>query len=419
MEINLSLEFYDDAQRSLFEKYPNGETIIRLTENPISVRKDEILAYMMFTEQKEVDGFKTYEDLQNRIGSRLGDIEDYLTFSDGSLSAKFIGDEMYPDFTERIGVSLGICTINSIHSLHEADWKKILEERGRNANPTFDFKNTNIASTGYNFIQVENKGSIVENNTQKISSVPGHFNSINRKKKYVRTIEKEMNVPLHKNLYYGTISVLDNHKNSVPKVWLVDPPVFEIEMNPRKYKILSRLHFYLDEFKNIGVKESLINAFEKRINALEETSEIDKFANKQLDYEYPVPYHLYMDGFMFASINWNEAFGRVYFIEYKETLVPYVVAFPKRLMQLIIYQDFNAILNYKYKPDYDLSNVELLMRVRHIDWEKYNLAESFGKVFKRKNRFEAFYYGLVNYSESGRIFGFLNPKKVEPIRRIR
>ena len=73
---------------------------------------------------------------------------------------------MQPGFTERIGVALGLCVVNEIHGLTAADWKKIPEAPGKGGHPTFDFE-ISTASTGTNFIQTENKGSTIADNSQQ------------------------------------------------------------------------------------------------------------------------------------------------------------------------------------------------------------------------------------------------------------
>ena len=258
--MKISLEFYNHAEEELFKNYPNQEILDNLTRTPLEISQDEFLAYMMFTEQKDVNGFQTYEDLKGKIERRLGDIEDYLIFENDSVQTRFIGNKMYGDFTERIGVSLGLCSINQIHGLTEADWKLIPVMRTK----AFDYEFP-IASDRIQFIQVENKGSTTENNTLKTSSVSQHYSSIKAKKSQILEEESKAGIPRYKNLYYGTIGVLDQEPSRNAKVWLVDPPAFNIEMDPTKYKLLSRLRYYLDAFKNIGVRSKITSSLKNRI----------------------------------------------------------------------------------------------------------------------------------------------------------
>jgi hypothetical protein len=409
--INLSVEYYDTTQRNLFQGFPNATTLNSVVQNGITFSRDEFLAYMMFTEQMDRNGFRTYNDLQARIQNRLGDIDDFLSFNNGSVQAKIIGNDMMQiGFTERIGVSLGLCVVNRIHGLTMADWEKIPTAPGRNGHPTFDFE-IPIASTGTNFIQAENKGSTNRNNSQQNNSVQAHYAGIEKKKEYVRNEEANLQIPIHQNLYYGTIGVLDNRPNSIAKVWLVDPPAFEIEMNPEKYKLLSRLYYYLDQFKYIGVKEKIIKAIEKRIAEIESSSDYTRFNNIPLDYPYPRLFHLFMDGKMFAAIDTNEAFGRIFIVENKQEMFPYLVAFTKAIMRIIILQNFENILNYEYNPDFINESVQVLMRLGQKDMGENKLPSNLKFVFnERKKYYETTYFGKVSHSTDGRIFGLLDTK---------
>ena len=78
--VNVSVEYYNDNEKELFQIYPNCSEINTLVYCQQTISKDELLAYMMFTEQKEHDGFRNYEELRERVSSRLGDINDYFDY---------------------------------------------------------------------------------------------------------------------------------------------------------------------------------------------------------------------------------------------------------------------------------------------------------------------------------------------------
>jgi hypothetical protein len=410
-KIKVSVEYYDAVQRSLFQGFPNSLQLNNLVRNEAEISKDELLAYMMFTEQMDRNGFRTYNDLCLRISSRLGDIDDFLSFNNDSVQARMIGNDMMQvGFTERIGVALGLCVVNKIHSLTAADWKKIPTAPGRYGHPTFDFEIA-IASTGNSFIQAENKGSTVANNASQSDSIQKHYASIKTKKEYVRIEENIRHVPIHQNLYYGTIGVLDEQPNSRAKVWLVDPPAFEIDMSPEKYKLLARLHYYLDEFRNIGVKEKITEALEARIKLIEESDNYSEFDNNPLNDGFAKRggNYLYMDGKMLATVDTNEAFGKVFFTKFKQDAIAYLMAFPKALMRLIVKQDFEAILAYTYNPDFINENVQVLIRLKDKDTKTFEIPRNLKFVLSERNKYyEATYFGKVNHSIDGRIFGLLN-----------
>ncbi|HLO60339.1 MAG TPA: hypothetical protein VK179_16430 [Bacteroidales bacterium] len=414
-QINLSFEYYDTEQQCLFQGFPNAKTLNKFVQNGMSISSDEFLAYMMFTEQMDRNGFRTYNDLQERIQKRLGDIDDYLTFNNGSVQARIIGNDMMQvGFTERIGVALGLCVVNKIHDLTAADWKKISTSPGRKGHPTFDFE-ISIASTGTNYIQVENKGSTITDNSVRNNSVQAHYTRIENKKANVRKEEVNRQIPIHQKLFYGTIGVLDNRPNSIAKVWLVDPPAVDIEMNPEKYKLLARLHYYLDEFRNIGVREKITKALEKRIKLIEEAQNYLELDNKPLEGNFSKQgaFYLYMDGKMFAAVNTNEAFGRIFIAEIKQRKLAYLIAFSKTIMRYIVKQDFKSILSYSYNPHFINESVQVLMRLGEKENEETKLPVNLKFVFnERRKYFKATYFGKIRHSTDGRIFGLLNEEPI-------
>jgi len=407
--LNIDIAYYNDEQRTLFQSFPNANALNQIVQNVITVTKDEFLAYMMFMDQDDTyAGYRTYDELRNLISSRLGDIQNYLSYNNNSVQSIVTPERMFnARFTERIGISLGLCLINKIYGFTAADWKKIPETT---LNSTFDFE-IPVASTGTNFIQVENKGCIVDDNSYKRPTVSSRYGEIKVKKDYVRDEEIKKQIPIHQNLYYGTIGVLDNRPNSNAKIWLVDPPAFEIEMEPRKYKLLARLRYYLDEFKNIGVKKRITEALEKRIKEIEISDDFMQLNLKKIDDGYPLRggYYLYMESSSFVSIDFNEAFGKIFLIEDKQRVAAYLIAYPKTILRLIVKQDFEAILNYTYNSDFMNEDVQVLMKYNKTDFSENKLPNNLKFILNERNRiFEAIYFGKVNYTSDGRIFGLLD-----------
>jgi hypothetical protein len=412
--IQLSIEYYNETQQHSFRSFPNIEYLDNIVKNGIAISKDEFLAYMMFTEQMERDGFRTYTELQNRIQRRLGDIEDFLSFNNSSIQSKFNGIEMMQaGFTERIGVALGLCVINKIHRLTAADWKKIPEVPGKKGHPTLDFE-LPVASTGTSFIQVENKGSVTENNNRKGSSIQNHYNKIQQKKSYVRQQEADLQIPIYKNLYYGTIGILDGRTDSKAKVLLIDPPAFEIDMEHSKYKLIARLRYYLDEFNTIGIKETITRPLENRISEIMNSDNYLNYSNIPLvssRFSDSVSFYLNTDSNTEAIVDTNEAFGRFYEIESEEKPALYVIAFTKAILRMIIRQDFDGVLNYTYEPNFINENVTILLRSKEpieqfmsSEEIRFRLNER-GKG--RRRYYEATYYGRISHDSSGRIFGII------------
>ena len=408
--LKISVDFYNETEKDFFQKYPNIIKINKIIGKDIEISKDEFSGYMMFIDQMDRDGFRTYEELSQRISQRIGDMDDFLSFENDSIQAIMSSSEMHQvRYTERIGVALGLCIINKIHGLTFADWKKIPETSGRNAHPTFDFDLLQNASTGDKYIQVENKGSVVPDNTLS-TSVSNHYSGkhgILKKKKYIRDEEKKQGIQLHKNLYYGTIGVLDNINNA--KVWLVDPPAFKIDLDPKRYKLLARLHYYLDEFKNIGVKKSITNALAERIKLIAFSNDFTQYNNKPLLGKfYKSEFVQYMQDKYHTTVDTNEAFGKTIFVNHGKSTYCYLMAMPKVLMRLIVNQNFEDILDYSYNPEFINNSTQILIRVSTKMENESNSVENLNFVYNERLKVkEAVFYGRVSYTSDGRVFGLI------------
>lgn len=414
-EIKIEVRYYNSAQQVLFQGYPNATQLNLITQNHLSVSKDEFLSYMMFTEQDDSHSeYKTFSDLRDKVQHRFGDINNYLTLNNGSVQSNVTAQQMMAaGFTERLGVALGLTVVNKIHALTEADWKKIPESKGRGIKiKTFDFE-LPVASTGSNFIQAENKGAILTNNNDQTGSVTTHYSGkhgILSKKTFVRSEEIKSGVSLHQNLYYGTIGVLGTNPNSIARVWLVDPPAIDIQMEPAKYKLLARLSYYLDEFRAIGVREKLLDSLERRIQEISNSSDYLEFDNVPLEGAASGTIRKYMASDAFSVIDTDEAYGKAFVVFERDSPFVYIVAFAKTIIRDVIKQNFRAIINFNYNPDFLRGNVSALVRLdeKFIPETRFPNLKFVLSERRKLTTYEAMYYGPLNHTSSGRVFGLLD-----------
>lgn len=405
MNLKLSVDYYNIAEGELFENYPNYNDIQQIIGTQIAIKEGDFISYLMFTEQANEDGWRTYVDLKDRVQYRLGDIQDILDFSSGTIQSKLSSIRMSGSgMTERIGVSLGINVINKIHNLTEADWAITNDTYIDNKRvKDFDYE-ISIASDGTRFIQVENKGTVNENNNLKSSSVSSHYASIKEKKASILLREKEIGISRHLNIYYGTIGVLDNQNTA--KVWLVDPPAFNIEWNPRKFKLISRLIYYSQIFNEIGIHKKFQLALQKRIGELIEAKDFEKYKDKPLISPLPLTY---ISSKNLVKINGNEAFGTFFFINNESKKDVFTIALPKVIIKLVLYQRFDDLLEYEYN-NVELSEkvtIELSTKLKDETKEFENTKTKF--VFdERRKRYSYQSYQEIYSTSSGRIFGLIN-----------
>ena len=404
--IKVSTEYYNKKEAELFMSYPNYKSIDRKIQRDISILKSEFLATLMFTEQADEDGWRTYEDLRIRVQHRLGDIEDILDFSKSTVNSKQSSRRMMASgLTERLGVSLGLNIVNQFHGLSEADWA-ITSDKYKNGKRLKDFDyEISIASDGEKFIQVENKGSVCDDNTKKNSSVSQQYTSIKKKKKEILEYENEEGIPRHQNIYYGTIGVVDNQNTA--KVWLVDPEPFYIDWSPLKFKIIARLSFYANLFNEIGVHDKIVDSLIERIEKLKASKDIESFNKVPLKGIKST--RTYVKAKNFVKINTTEAFGSFFFVDTVKGVKIYLVAITKVILKLVISQDFESIINYVYK-NAELSEkviIEMSAKLSEKDEDFEMIQDKFTWDSKRK-KFSEQYYSLLESTSSGRIFGLVD-----------
>lgn len=405
--IKVSTSYYNKEEAELFKSYPNYQTINGKIQSDISIPKSEFLASLMFTEQANEDGWRSYDDLKDRVQHRLGDIEDILDFDDDSIKTNHSSQRINASgLTERLGVSLGLNVVNQFHGFSEADWA-ITEDEYIDGKRLKDFDyQISMASDGQKFIQVENKGNVCADNSKKNSSVSRHYNSIKEKKSDIITREKSAGIPRHQNIYYGTIGVIDSQNKA--KVWLVDPIAFNVEWNPRKFKLISRLSFYANLFAEIGVHKRILIPLLQKIELLKETDNIDKFDKVRLEGIQKTP-RTFFSAKNFVKINTNEAFGSFFFVKTEKGIKVFLMAITKEILKLIISQDFEEILSYNYK-NADLNEkaiIEMSTKLTQAT-EEFEMTKTEFVLDEKRKRLFAQYYGSIEHTSSGRIFGIIN-----------
>jgi hypothetical protein len=266
--IKVQVDFYDDEQKKKLLDYPTCERIKEIVKSGIEVPIVEFLTYYLFYRKRPgMPGYRNYEDLGRKIGKSLSDLEDFINFNGISISTPHNIGEQDIHITERIGESIGLSVMNRIHDISEADWDRI--KRGKGVR-IFDYA---IASDGTSIIQVEAKGSSINNNDLRLSTVRNHKSSIIGKKTEIAELEAINKYPYPANLRYGTITILDNRKDSTVKCLLVDPePEYE-NTPPAKLRLINRMRFLRDWITFISPQSQFAAALSTRVAALEALSD--------------------------------------------------------------------------------------------------------------------------------------------------
>lgn len=200
--IRVRLSFYSEAERQKLKSYPTYPTIEKLVSDTIEIPVEEFLTYYLFHRQRlNSKVYASYKAINRQVQTAAAALEGVVEFSDDSLRIPQDVDTPLKEATEHIGEAIGLSIASRIHNLNEADWSAIPQEHGRRASPSFDFF---LASDGGNFVELEAKGSAVNDNKSVTDSIRTHARNITHKKSKLAAKQS----PSKAALRYGAISVL-------------------------------------------------------------------------------------------------------------------------------------------------------------------------------------------------------------------
>ena len=268
--IKIKVDFYDKGQKDLIEKnFPKDFEIIKdFVGKTVDVSLEDFKTYAYFKHQYSKNGrLASFLDLKP-MAQNWGHYDTYFELKDDDKLVNIFPDVRIEatDVSEMIGVAGGLSVASSMYGLTQADWTKIPITT---AHKDFDFSHT--SSLPNRFINIEAKGSVIDDNSYKAAPVSLHKSSIitkkndtGFKKKYVPT--RDSNI--------GIITVADRNKNL--QSWLVDPPLDDFEISPIKYKLLKRLYFYHSILRLISKRSYITLTLANRIRAIELTNDYDK-----------------------------------------------------------------------------------------------------------------------------------------------
>lgn len=263
MTIRVNLNYYNSEHRTLLTTHQpyaaarTGARVAHYRRNPV-IRRADFLSYFLIHRQS-LSGYQTYQDLLANAEVASAWMKDVIVSTSPTIQLTQHG---YSDngISERIGESVGLSVISQLHGMTDADWTKIDTISGVNGQPTFDFQ---IGSDGVRIIQVETKGSMVDDCTKKPSKVSNHAGNIARKKS---DIDQLATYRYPSSIRYGTITAIDAAHDA--QCWLLDPPAQDVSTAPQDLRIIKRLGFAAKSVSLIAPTATLPAVIAKRINEI-------------------------------------------------------------------------------------------------------------------------------------------------------
>lgn len=257
------VDYYDKNEQELFTAQL-GDDPIGDQPRRLLLPTTDLCTYFLFYKRRDgVTGFDSYAAVASQWRDAVGELRGMAEFTDTSI--RLLQTEgTSTGSLERLGEGIGLSVASELHELHQADWRRIPATTERK---TLDYWHPFTASDGRSFVQVECKGSGVQDNLKKTPSVSNHKTSIKTKKLKATDRDRKSSI------LYGTIAVLDDKPQSTARCWLVDPPS-GVPDDPVRFKVIARLGYIAELVSFLGGRSSFASALRTRLAALEALPDI-------------------------------------------------------------------------------------------------------------------------------------------------
>lgn len=357
--ISVDVEYYNSTEKGKLENYSSADLIKKVAGRAIEVPTVDFLTYYIFYKKTPgKDGFSNFDELSDKFSHALSDLDGYFSFDADSLRTNEGENFRNTAVSERIGEAIGISVVNKIHGLTRADWNKIDEIRGTSAKKTFDYE-YEIGSDGKNIIHIENKGSLVDDNSRKCTNISKHKSNIVNKKVKIRA---DKAYPYPSDIMYGTIGAIDSETKRNAKCWLLDPEPEEIDIDPLKLRLLNRYDYLLSIIRMISPRSQLTTALTTRfydLAAIMDFKALDglpvRMANGEKFSHYDGEY---VSSPLYAGnksrLSKGNSIGKV--VAYGEEQLLYL-GIDMDVVNTLVTQDFEKIIQYSNKQRIHMDSV--------------------------------------------------------------
>jgi hypothetical protein len=399
--ISVGVEYYNEEHREALQSYPTARKIQEVVKQGIVVPVPEFLTYFLFHKIRSVPSLRSgYSAVREAISHSYGMLSDFVNLEDGFL---YLSGEalMLPGYvTEYIGESVALSVMNRVHGVTEADWVPIPKpSEGK-------FLDYELASSGTQKIQVEAKGSVVEDVALKSNSISNQKLSIEQKK-------GGTDDGLKGSLRYGAITAIPSGPQAL-KCWLLDPPPVDDEREPRDLRIIARLRFLRWIIWLVSPRSHLATALANRARdaeALRQPYELSgiPLANADgspLEISYNIARYRTFAAFFGSRsrVDDGPAGGVVVPLPKRNGLL--FIGFRENLLELAAVQNFDEITTYS-APVAALRK-RVLCTVSAREFDTFRIQPENLPRFRKSGGYVHFELeGTLAYSQEGLVFGVL------------
>jgi hypothetical protein len=386
---------YDSSHEQQLQKLPCWPAIQRILTGPQRISRSQFLAYSLFRFRDVL----SVDDLQGLLQSKELLFHTTLQSSVNSVFARSGADptRRRPELQE-IGEAVGLCVADLILGTTEMDWEPIAES---NLSKTLDYY---AASDAEHRVELECKGTLVENRKLKCSAVSNLKKSIEGKKAAS---------PDSTALRLGTITALDKDSTGRPHTWILDPPASSSNRPPREARLLSRMLFLSRWISFVSPTSPVAAALSTRVADLESLStlsmldgiplrdgrgkpfELSPLDPRQVHSRFFSTRSIVADGPVGGVVVPMRAANRLFFLGIRQDLVE--MATTQKQQAILGYQNTSAIIEKRV--------IGVFSRGR---FQSYGFNTESSSVRPRGHGyFEVHLSGPLHYTAGGLVFGWL------------
>lgn len=282
--------------------------------------------------------YATYAARNERLDQVITWLDGVIT-TNGTVNCQAGSDNLQM----MVGESLSLAVVSSLFGLTAADWNTIPVKQFK----AFDFERTMMGITPANaIVQVEAKGSFVDDNTIKQHKVADHASSIAKKKGAIA--KAGANYPYPATVRYGVIASVDSHNTA--KCFLLDPPGDHLDGDPRSHRIANRLEHLAMIVSLLAPKAKLPAALVKRAAAWRQSRGSVPTGVLQTPMGHAFTSGYYVEDFLANGKVWLEKMDIVGQLYRRDSKQPFFLGLRGNAVRTAIGQDPEAIVQERFEP---------------------------------------------------------------------
>ncbi len=387
--IRFDVAYYDDTHKKDLATLPCRDRLQAVVDKGLEVVGNEFCAYSMFREQKDLPGWRTFDEMRKLLPRRIQAFRDYFSFAHETVTSRFsTRGQLDNTQIEAAGVGAALTLASNIYGLTEADWQRIPEEEVK----TLDHR---IASAGDHFVEVEAKGTVTDEFVRKTV--------VSAKKTDIAEKKAAQRLEGNDHTMIGVITAFPTQPGQLALCRIMDPPSQVKDDDPRRHKILARLYFYWRELSFL-TRSHLVIALRNRwqdLAAIRDIAALDGFPllggnGKRLG----IPSSLEMSKSLAGP---HIAFGEAIPMEGPEL---YFYGFAFDVLQQLLDQQHDSIAEFKSGAPTQLTQkTRVTIRLRKADARRYDVD---WQKTSDPNRLQTTVTAKLYANSAGRVVGRLS-----------